>query len=165
MTLIEFAQALNDSQISTDLRESIYMFPLIEGLHLIGLVFSIGLLMFIDLRLVGLFLKQIPVQDILNPLRPWLLGGFVITIITGILLFIASVAKVMFLPVFYFKLLFIVLAAINAFIFEIKWGNRVNDWGNDSIFPTSVKIAGYVSLVFWSLVIIAGRLIPYLSYD
>ncbi len=53
MTIIEFLQVLHDSQIGTDLRESLYMFPLVEGIHLIGLAVSIGLLFLADLRLVG----------------------------------------------------------------------------------------------------------------
>jgi hypothetical protein len=165
MTLIEFAQLLYDSELGTALRESLYMFPLVEGLHLIGLAFSVGLLLFIDLRLLGVFLKEIPVKDILHPLRPWLLGGFTVTIITGILLFICSAAKVIGLPVFYFKLAFIVLAGINAWLFERRWGSTVSVWGEQSSLPNPVKFAGFASLFLWSLVIIAGRLIPYLSYE
>jgi hypothetical protein len=163
MSLIEFAQVLYDSNLGTSLRESIYAFPLVEGAHLIGLAFSFGLLMFIDLRLLGVFLKSEPIQELLHSLRPWLLGGFAVTIATGILLFIATATKVILLPVFYLKLVFILLAGINAIVFELKWGKNVDDWGSDSILPSAVKYAGLASLVLWSVVIITGRLIPYLQ--
>jgi hypothetical protein len=96
MSLIEFAQLLYDSELGTALRESIYAFPIVEGLHLIGLAFSFGLLMFIDLRLLGVFLESEPAQDLLRSLRPWLLVGFAVTLITGILLFIATATKVIY---------------------------------------------------------------------
>lgn len=165
MSLIEFSEILYDSEIGTALRESIYAFPLVEGLHLIGLAFSVGLLFFVDLRLLGVFLPQVAVQDLLRPLRPWILGGFFITFVTGFLLFIAGATKVITLSVFYYKLLFIALAGINALVFEIKWGRQANSWGAQIVLPGNIRLAGFLSLGLWSLVVICGRLIPYLSYE
>ena len=165
MSLIEFSQALYNSELGTALRESVYMFPMIEGLHLIGLSLSIGLLFFVDLRLLGQFLPHLPVEQILHPLRPWLLSGFVLTFITGILLFVAAAAKIILVTVFFFKLGFIALAGLNALWFEWKWGRKVTAWGGHPVLPVTVRIAGFTSLTLWSLVVIAGRLIPYLSYQ
>jgi hypothetical protein len=165
MSLIELSQVLYDSEVGTALRESIYAFPIVEGLHLIGLAFSFGLLMFIDLRLLGLFLPDAPVRDLLQPLRPWLLVGFTDTIVTGILLFVAAASKIILLDVFYYKLGFIGLAGINALLFELKWGRSISEWDSQQTLPKAVKFAGFASLALWSLVIITGRLIPYLSYE
>lgn len=163
MALIEFAQVLNDSALGEGLRESLYAYSIIEGVHLIGLAVSLGLLLFIDLRLLGLFLVQIPAEQIIRPLRPWLLAGFVVAFATGTLLFIASASKLVLLTVFYFKLLFIVLAGVNLLWFEFKWGRRVGEWGTALEIPAGVKFAGFASITFWSLVIITGRLIAYLG--
>lgn len=163
MSLIEFAQVLYDSEIGTALRESVYAFPIVEGLHLIGLAFSVGLILFVDLRLVGLLFRQVPVQDVLRPLRPWLLAGFVVTFVTGIFLFVSSASKVIELGVFQLKLLLIVLAGLNAAWFEIRWG-RNPDWQEQPVNPIAVRFAGWTSIALWSLVVICGRLIPYLSY-
>ncbi|WP_027150784.1 DUF6644 family protein [Methylobacter tundripaludum] len=165
MSALDIAQQLYDSELGTALRESVYAFPIVEGLHLIGLAFSVGLLFFVDLRLLGVFLRQVPVADIMNPLRPWLLGGFVLTFVTGILLFIAAATKIILLPVFLFKLGFIALAGINALWFELKWGKSASAWGWSPVLPPRVKFAGFASLLLWSLVIITGRLIPYLSIE
>jgi hypothetical protein len=165
MSLIELSQTLYDSEFATALRESVYLFPLIEGLHLIGLSVSVGLLFFVDLRFLGVFLPQISAAQVLHPLRPWLLCGFVLTFITGILLFIATAVKVIVLPVFFYKLAFIALAGINALWFEWKWGSRVDSWDSTISLPSAVKFAGLTSLTLWTLVVITGRLIPYLSYQ
>jgi len=65
-------------------------------------------------------------------------------------------------PAFPFKLAFIVLAGINALYFELVIAKRAPVRENHAILPVSVKRAGYASLVLWTLVIICGRLIPYM---
>lgn len=165
MSLVEFSQVLYDSELGTALRESIYVFPFVESLHLIGLALSVGLILFVDLRLAGLFLRDVPARDILKPLRPWLAGGFALTIITGIFLFIAEAAKVILIAAFPIKIIFILLAGLNAVWFEYKWGRKVEEWDSQSAIPAGVKFAGWTSITFWSVVVITGRLIPYLSYQ
>ena len=164
MTLIEFADLLYDSELGTSLRESIYAYPIVEGIHLIGLAFSVGLLFFVDLRLLGLFLPKVSISALLQPLRPWILGSFAVTMVTGILLFVAAAPKIIMLDVFFYKLIFIVLAGLNALLFELKWGKHIDDWGFEKLLPKGVQYAGGISLFLWSLVLISGRLIPYLNY-
>ena len=162
-TLTEFAQALQDSTIGTSLSESVYAFPIIEGAHLIGLALSVGLILFVDLRLVGLFLRQVPVADLLHQLRRWLLGGFALTLTTGTLLFTAEATKLIFLNVFWIKVILILLAGLNALWFELKWGRNVTLWDSDTAAPRGVRLAGWTSLILWIGVISCGRLIPYLG--
>jgi len=161
--LIEYSQLLYDTQFSTEFRESLYVFPIVEGLHLLGLTFSVGLILLTDLRLVGKFLQNEPAVDILMQLRPWLLIGFAFTFFTGILLFTAESVKVLENPVFPLKILLILLAGINAIWFELKLGRKADEWGHLLELPKGVKFAGWSSLVLWVGVVITGRLIPYLG--
>lgn len=164
MSIIEFAQVVNDTELGTAIRESLFAYPAIEGLHLLSLAFSVGLIVFTDLRLVGLFLKDVPASDLLKQLRPWVLGGFAVQLFTGVLLFFASAATVVTLPVFWLKLLVIFLAGINVLWFELKWVRRVGEWKDQLVPPGGVRFAGWASLTFWTFVVVSGRLIPYLSY-
>lgn len=163
MSVVSVLQQLYDAELSTALRESLIMFPLIEGIHLIGLALSVGLILITDLRLVGLFLRNVPVADVLKGLRPWVLSGFVITFITGFVLIAAEGPKIWEIPVFPLKLVLIVLAGFNALWFELKFGKSVSEWGNHADFPRGAKAAAWVSLVSWSAVVVCGRLIPYLD--
>lgn len=164
MSLIEFSQFLYDSETGTAIRESLFVFPIIEGLHLLSLSLSVGLIVFTDFRLIGWFLRDVPASQLLRQLRPWLLGGFAVQFITGFLLFWALSIKVVELPVFWIKLAVILLAGLNVLWFELKWGRRVNEWDTQPIPPGGVKLAGWASLTFWIIVVVAGRLIPYLQY-
>jgi len=163
MSLIEYSQILYDSEIGTSIRESLFVFPLIEGLHLLSLALSVGLIVFTDLRLVGLFLRDVPASQLLRQLRPWILGGFAVQFLTGILLFWSSATKVVELPIFWLKLVVILLAGINVLWFELKWVRRVAEWDTEVAPPKAVRLAGWASFGFWVIVVISGRLIPYLQ--
>jgi hypothetical protein len=161
MTPTDLLQKMYDSPLGTALSESLYVYPLVEGTHLLSLALSFGLILFTDLRLIGVFLRDIPVSQILQQLRPLLLIGFVITFISGILLTFAAGPGLVATPLFPLKLLFIFLAGLNALWFELKFGRTVAAWGNAPVFPAGAKTAGWISLISWSLVVILGRLIPY----
>jgi hypothetical protein len=161
MTPTDLLQKMYDSPLGTALSESLYVYPLVEGTHLLSLALSFGLILFTDLRLIGVFLRDIPVSQILQQLRPLLLIGFVITFISGILLTFAAGPGLVATPLFPLKLVFIFLAGLNALWFELKFGRTVAAWGNDPVFPAGAKTAGWISLISWSLVVILGRLIPY----
>ncbi|MFZ6775025.1 DUF6644 family protein [Undibacterium sp. SXout7W] len=163
MSLIEISQALDDTLVGNALRESVYAFPIIEGAHLIGLALSVGLILFVDLRLVGLFLNNVPVREVLRPLRKWLLGGFTLTLTTGVVLFFSEASKLFFLGVFWFKIFLIILAGLNAIWFEYKWGKKSDQWEGLSVLPREVRFAGWTSIVLWTGVVGCGRLIPYLG--
>ncbi len=172
MSATDLLQTMYDSPLGTSLAESLYMYPLVEGVHLLSLAFSFGLIVLTDLRLIGIAFTRVPVAIVLQQLRPWLLGGFVVTFITGILLTFAAGPELIASPIFPLKLLLIVLAGINALWFELKFGRSLANWGHTSIehtstlpaaLPAGAKLAGWISLVLWSSVVVLGRLIPYLD--
>ncbi len=160
--LLEIAQALEDSSLAIALHESLFAYPLLEGTHLLGLALSVGLLAIIDLRLLGVVFTTIPKQALLFALRPWMLWGFVVTFVTGVVLFATSATSHIQSPAFLCKLVFIVFAGINALWFELRvvrrWSKNETDAGR---FLLREKWAGSISLLLWLLVIVTGRLIAY----
>jgi hypothetical protein len=162
MSLMSFAEQIEATSLGTAIAESRYAFPFIEGVHLIGLAIAVGLLFITDLRLAGVALKRVPLTNVLHQLRPWVLGGFASIFITGGLLFFAEATQLVANPAFKFKLVFIALAGINAAYFEFGIARTPAVLNNDAVLPASVKMAGVASLTLWTLVIVCGRLIPYL---
>lgn len=160
-SLIQLAESVQNTGLGPLLAESELAFPIIEGIHLIGLSISVGLIFLTDLRLLGVFLRHIPITDVLHQLRPWVLGGFGAIFVSGGLLFWSEAATVVASPPFPFKLLFIVLGGVNALYFELVIARQPAVQHNHAILPANVRLAGLASLVLWTLVIIFGRLIPY----
>lgn len=161
MNLHDLILQIQDSAFSTALRESQYAFPLIEAAHLLGLALSFGLILLTDLRLTGLLLRQVPLADLLQQLRLTMFGGFALTFVTGGLLFWAEPETLYGNLPFWLKVGCMVVACVNALVFELRWGHRAAQWANAQILPAAASRAGWVSLVFWSLVTVFGRSIPY----
>jgi hypothetical protein len=162
VSLIAFAEQIEQLPLSVAIAESQYAFPAIEGVHLIGLSIAVGLLFITDLRLAGFILRGVPASQVLRQLRPWILGGFASIFITGGVLFFAEATTLVTNPAFKFKLLFIALAAVNAAYFEFVIAKHA---GADLDRPQSagaIRFAGLASLTLWTVVIVCGRLIPYL---
>jgi len=161
--LYDFAQFLYDSDFGTALRESQYAFPVVEGVHLLGLAFSVGLLAIVDLRLAGVLLRDEPLLYVMSQLRPFIFGGFVLTFASGFLLFWALSIKLLPNPAFPVKFVFILLAGANFLWFELGVAPGAADWATRPVPPVEVRAAGWTSLFLWSVVMMAGRLIPYLG--
>ena len=161
--LFDVADKLEQTSLGSSIAESRYAFPFIEGVHLIGLSIAVGLPFITDLRLMGLVLKKVPLNEVLRQLRPWILGGFAGIFISGGLLFCAEGTTVLASPAFAFKMAFMFAAGLNAAYFEFVTAKHPAVAENQSLLPKGVKIAGAASLSLWSLVIICGRLIPYIT--
>jgi hypothetical protein len=162
MNLHDLALRIQDSALSTALRESQYAFPLIEAAHLLGLALSFGLILLTDLRLTGLLLRQMPLAELLQQLRWTIFGGFALTFVTGGLLFWAEAETLYSNLPFWLKVGCMVVACINALVFELRWGgHRAAQWASGPVLPAGASRAGWISLVFWSLAAVFGRSIPY----
>ena len=161
-SLLLIAHQLEATSVGTAIAEGRYAFPIIEGIHLIGLSLAVGLLLLTDLRLMGLFLPDVPVKDLHRQLQPYVLGGFGLIILAGGLLFLSEAATVIVSPPWPFKFLFIGLGGINALYFEFVIARRAEALPDRGPLPLPVRAAGFASLSLWVLVIICGRLIPYI---
>jgi hypothetical protein len=161
MTLYEICQALQDSSFGTSIRESIYTFPLIETVHVLGLAVSVGILVMLDLRLVGAGIRHIPAFDIMHKLKRWYLPGFIMMFLSGALLFWSEAEKCYRSPTFRIKLIFLALAGLNALFFEIKYVPGMQIWEATGTTPAGAKIVGWFSLICWLGVVGFGRWTAY----
>jgi len=161
MDLHPFFQWLEDTQGSVFIRESTIVYPLIETTHVLTLCLFLGLIALWDLRLVGVGLRGVPVSQVGARLLPWALFGFVIMAISGSLLFYSGPVKAAANIFFRIKVIMIALAGINALLFHLTIEKRVASWDNDPRPPAKARLAGALSLVLWSGVVICGRMQAY----
>src|SRR5437762_11967114 len=84
-----FCRWLASTSGSIALHESLYMYPLVESVHVLTLCLFVGMSVLLDLRLLGLTLRKVPVSEVTGRLQPWMQAGFVVMIVTGVLLFYA----------------------------------------------------------------------------
>ena len=161
MSLLSLCQWLQQTPLSTGIRESVWTFPIIETTHLLSLAVSVGTILFVDLRLVGAGMKRVPVGDLISQLQPWTLGGFVVTFLTGLLLTLSEPLRCYYSMFFNIKLVLLALLGINAFAFHRTVFRTVAKWGEGMPLPPRARMAGYISLTLWMAVIVLGRGIAY----
>jgi Family of unknown function (DUF6644) len=162
MSILHFAQWLQETPISVSIRESILMFPLLEGGHLLGISVSAGTIAISDLRMMGLIFKKESASDVFHQLIPWISAGFVMMIITGTLLLISEPVKCYDSVWFRLKVLFLFLAGLNVLVFHSsKIYRGMHEWEWSPNPPRAAKLAGWISLISWCIVIIAGRTTAY----
>lgn len=160
-SLYEIFQYIDCTRSSTALRESYYVFPIVEGTHVISLALSVGLVIWFDLRLAGWVLKDQAVSAVFRPLRPYMLGGFAITFITGFLLFWSLALRCYGSPFFWAKAMMLVLAGVNITIYHLTIDRKNMQWDKLPTPPMQARIAGVVSLTLWVGIIAAGRMMAY----
>jgi len=161
MSGLEMMEWLQRTTVSTAIRESTLMFPLIEGSHVLGLALSVGTIVALDLRLMGWGMRKTPVSVIFEQLRPWSLLGFAAMFITGILLFWSEPVKCYTTASFIIKMVFLLGTGINAYLFDRRVYPTVAGWDTAEVVPTRARLAGYSSLFLWAGVIFMGRWTAY----
>ncbi len=165
MSLMPFMQWLDTHAWSTALHESLYMYPLTESIHVWGLALFAGFAMVLDLRLLGVFLPNVPVSTVANKLLPWTIVGFVVMIVTGAMLLYAIPIRTYLSVWFRLKVILLILAGINVWIFHSGIWLKVKEWDLAKRPPGRARFAGAASLLLWTIIIFSGRMIAYNWFD
>jgi len=154
-------QWLFDSELGTSIRESTFVFPLIETTHVLAIALLVGTVAILDLRLWGVVLKGERVTTVARQLLPLTWAGFSVVFSSGLLLFIAEAAKLYANPAFRLKLLFLILVGLNPLVFHFTVYRDVDHWDAAVVTPPRARLAGGLSLALWAGIIVAGRAIAY----
>jgi hypothetical protein len=159
--LQHLCQLLYDSSIGTQIRESDYAFSIIESIHVLGITLLVGTIALLDLRMLGVVLRQISVTRIARAVFPLTWSGFAIMLVSGLLLFWAEAAKNYTNPAFRIKVLLLLLVGLNPLIFHTTIYRRVHEWELLEVSPWRARTAAIASLSLWGGIIVAGRMIAY----
>ena len=157
MNILELLRSLEASALAAWLRDSLYAFPLIESLHVIGLTMVFGMAAIIDLRLLGVASVRRPFATLASDTMRWTWAAFGLTATTGLLMFSTNPLVYYQNVQFRFKMALLVLAGINVLIFNTTAGRSVHRWNTDTVAPLSGRLAGALSLLLWIGVIVLGR--------
>lgn len=136
-------------------------YPFVESLHVIAVALVFGSIMVVDLRLLGLASVNRPFTRVGLDLLKLTWVGFALAVFTGILLFLPNASSIYQNPNFQIKMLLILLAGVNMAIMEGVVGRDLAIWDTHAKPPTPARLCGFLSLAFWTGVIVFGRLIGF----
>jgi len=151
---------LETSAVGTAMRQWLWLYPIVEIIHIVGFIVLVGAAFMFDLRLLGLA-RAVPVSALAEHLLRGARWALVLVVPTGSLMFVAHATEMVSNPAFRLKLLLIAAAFLNAGIFH-RWPFRaVGDWDTELRAPLPARLAGGLSLALWTGVVACGRLLAY----
>jgi len=162
--LLHVCEQIEATSLGVFVRESIWGFPILVGIHIVGLVFSVGIVVWLDLRLLGVSMTGVPVSRVYRRLMPLAFVGFIVMLLSGATIFTGFATSAYKNPYFRVKLIALALAAVNAFVYHTNVERRIAKWDRAPTPPVPARMAGIISIVAWTTVILAGRMMSYTLY-
>ncbi len=154
MSALHFFQWCDATWIARAIRDSTYIFPVVEVFHLFGLTMLLGIVTVVDLRILGAGMKRQSIPQLSMALAPWGVGAALLTIVSGILLFLSEAMKCYSNAAFPYKMWFLVGAIVPYFVTH-------RGIVNSKMGPGTMKVVAVLTLILWFGVAIAGRAIAF----
>jgi hypothetical protein len=161
MWLYHFCVWLQHTSVGVNVSESLWLFPLIETVHIWGIICLVGCTGVLDLRLLGLILTNERITELHNRLIKWTWFGFAVMLTSGSFMFASEATKMYENGAFRVKMLLIIAAGLNAMVFELIASRNIANWDIGRSAPALGKFCACFSLIAWVGVIAAGRWIAY----
>jgi hypothetical protein len=165
MSLLSSFEWLAHTRASVAMTESVWVFPIVESIHVLSLCLFLGMAAILDLRLLSLVMRDLPVSEVATRLLPWTAAGFVLMMVSGVLTFLNAPVRYYENIFFRIKMAALVLAGLNVWVFHAGIWRRVASWDRDAVAPFRARLAGGLSLVLWACIVVAGRMIAYNWFD
>jgi hypothetical protein len=157
MSLLPFFQWCYATGIGETIRESTWLFPVIEAFHLLGLGLTAGSVLLVDLRLLGAGLNGQPVTRLAAGAWPLLIGSLTLMLASGVPLFLSEAIKCYYSFPFWVKMTSLLLALV--FTFTLRRRVIATDLPSDR--PLSARLTGLISICLWFGVAWGGRWIGF----
>ena len=151
---------LEATQLAAAMRNSVWMYPIVEIVHIVGFAVLFGAVAMFDLRVLG-FARSLPVKALGRHLLPWAVGSLALIVPAGLLMFSTNPHEFAANKVFQLKLALIVAAGLNAALFHAGSYRAVFSWNEGVPAPLPAKAHAIASLLIWIAVISCGRLLAY----
>jgi uncharacterized membrane protein len=146
------------SKINVIAGNSTWVWPAAEALHFLGLSLTLGVLLAVNLRILGV-MRQVPFADV-HRLLPWGMLGFGVNLVTGMFFFVGQPAQYVQNEPFYWKVGFLMIAAANFLyltVFKKMWAA---DAPGSSLADKTMAVS---SIAAWLAILYAGRMLPFLG--
>jgi hypothetical protein len=157
-SLFEWVQSFPSS---TAFRESVYVYPATLTIHIVGMCVFAGLVIMMDLRLLGIGNTGTPLSQVQKRLFPWQMVGMAVSALSGIVLVYGQPMRFYGNIFFWQKAVMMALAGANALAFHLGTYRTIAKWDTQAATPFGARLSGAVSLLLWAGVIVSGRLIAY----
>jgi hypothetical protein len=153
--------ALQEGSFASAMRDSMWLFPLVETIHIFGFAILVGSVVMFDLRVLGVS-KRISVRLLARHLLLWSAAALLLIVPTGTLMFASEAMDLVGNRAFVIKMLLLMLAMTNAAAFHLGSFRNAEQWDQDTTAPPAARLHALASILIWAGVISCGRMIAYI---
>ena len=156
-----FIQAIESSALGEWMRGNVLAMPLVNAAHVLCIALVFGTVLVVDLRMLGLFDRHRAVSRVAHEMLRLTWIAFAGAALSGAMYFAANATTYWFNTAFRFKMLAILLAGLNMAVFQLLTWRGLAGWDRGLPTPRAVRLAGVVSILLWTSVIVLGRWIGF----
>jgi hypothetical protein len=154
---------LETTALAQFVMQSEFAFSALDMVHIAAISIVFGMIVVVDLRLLGLASRDCVVTGICGEALPWTWIAFAIAVITGVMMFTAQPVKYYDNFALRMKLTLIIVAGVNMLVFHLVTYRSVAAWDRGPI-PLVARLAGAISLVCWTAIVAFGRWTAYYMF-
>jgi hypothetical protein len=147
-----YFQWMNDLAVSKAIGESIWIYPLVQAIHLLFLALFAGSLLIVDLRLMGWGMREQPIAKVARDAWPWTIIGFLGLVATGMPQLMQNAMREYFSEFFWIKMYVLPVALI----YTLTIRRKVALADESRVAPAMSKLTGLASILLW----IGGVAVP-----
>jgi hypothetical protein len=160
MNVVHWLSILEQSSLAAAMRHSMWLYPIVEIVHIAGFALLVGAVALFDLRLLG-FSRTVSIRSLARHLLPWAWTALLLIVPSGIAMLSAHATDFAGNPAFRVKLVLLAFAGVNALVFHTGVFRTVSLWDQHVATPPGAKASAALSLTIWAGVLTCGRLIAY----
>ena len=153
--LLPFFEWMGGLRLSAFFLESIWPTPIIQNIHLMAVAVFAGSVLVVDIRMLGRGLRETPLAQLARSVEPWLIGSFVVLVISGIPQMTSTALKQYYSPFFWWKM----QAVLIGVIWTVTVRRRIAMRPEAELGPVLPKVVAVVSIALWTSVTVGARLI------
>ena len=157
--LLPFFQWMGTLPMSQYFLSTTWSTPIVQVIHLVAIAAFVGAVLIVDMRLLGVGLTETPLPKLARAAEPWLIGAFIVLLITGLPQLTSTALKQYYSPFFWWKM----EAMLLALVLTVTVRRKMTRMDDASLGPFWPKVVGITSMGLWAAVIIGARLIGLLS--
>ncbi|MEY3670206.1 MAG: putative rane protein [Pseudomonadota bacterium] len=157
---VPIIQAIERLPLALAMRESTWLYPTVETLHILGIAGLFGTVLLLDVRLLGLG-KSIPLSPLVRLILPIAFVSLLLVMLSGSLLFLTQAGELIALPLFAYKIALIMVLLTNATALHLRIGPLLVKSEIQQGFPWSIRLQAGASVLGWIVVVWLGRWLAY----
>ncbi|WP_336979816.1 DUF6644 family protein [Altererythrobacter fulvus] len=159
--IVEFSLWVSDWPFALWLQSHFLAIPGFQTLHILAIAVLFGSTLMLNLKVLGVSGKDQTLPQIFNRYQPWIKGGALVLITTGIILLISEPVRNMVNPIFWIKMVALAVTIVVSLWFQAAVRGRMNQWDVSPDGQGSIKAGAVALIVLWMVVMVGGRWIAY----